>query len=289
MSGVLVSRVSEFRHSALCGITLLHMAHVLTVFTKAEIKKVQLMLEDLVRALRIVPGGGKMEEGYWSYIYETVRGAPSRGWSNLTMRDYCHAGLGVEMKLLGRKYPLKDQGKRLMHPSATRTVAFNPSDGAEACKDAILQQLGLTIGDFRERVYATCEDGDPLIRWGVLLWSKSLEEFLYFEEEMIEPDPAQFTARFEKGMHRGNPTENLYIYERGTDIKRYSVTLPDKGAKLQPYFDIPKIGAGAYVFNVPKDDRRAVWLKSETIAALEAAASGQELDALIRHLLSANL
>ncbi len=265
------------------------MAHVLTVFTDSQTDLIQRMLENLVRALRVVPGGGKMEEGYWSYIYETVREAPARGWSNLTMRDYCHAGLGVEMKLLGRRSPIRDQGKRLMHPSATRALVFNPADGAEACKNAVLRQLGSLIGAFRERVAATCQGADPLIRWGVLLWGESLEEFLYFEEEMIEPDPAQFTAEFVASTHRGKPTANLHIFERDTGVKRYSVTMPEKGAKLQPYFDIPTEGQGAYIFRVPDDDRKPVWLRAETVEALEMAASGEDLDALIIRLLRSTL
>lgn len=265
------------------------MAHVLTVFTGSQIKLVQRMLEDLVRALRIVPGGGKMEEGYWSYIYETVRESPAHGWSNLTMSDYCHAGLGVEMKLLGRRSPVSDQGKRLMHPSATRALVFNPADGAEACKNAVLRQLGALIGAFRKRVAATCQDADPIIRWGVLLWGESLEEFLYFEEEMIEPDPTQFTAEFVTSTHRGKPTANLHIFERSTGIKRYSVTKPEKGAKLQPYFDIPTGGRGAYIFRVPVDDRKPVWLQAETVEALKTAASGVDLDTLIIRLLRSTL
>jgi hypothetical protein len=264
------------------------MAHILDVFTEAEIRRVQQMLETLVRALRIVPGGGKMEEGYWSYIYETVREAPPRGWSNLTMRDYCHAGLGVEMKLLSRKSPVSDQRKRLMHPSATRALVFNPADGAEACKNAVLEQLGAAIREFRERVAATCQDTEPLIRWGVLLWGESLEEFLYFEEEMIEPDRTQFRAELVDGKHRGKPTRNLHIFERDTGIKRYSVTMPGKGAKLQPYFDIPREGEGAYIFRVPIDNRKPVWLRDETIAALKAVSSSEDLDAVIIQLLQSD-
>ncbi len=45
-------------------------------FTADEEAQVQRMLETLVRCLRIVPGGGKMEEGYWNYIYQLSYWAP---------------------------------------------------------------------------------------------------------------------------------------------------------------------------------------------------------------------
>jgi hypothetical protein len=262
------------------------MPHAINAFTDDEAGVVQKMLEDLVRALRVVPGGGgKIEEDYWSYIYNTVRNAPTGGWSNLTMRDYCHAGLGVEMKLLKRRSPLKDQGRTLMHPSATRALKFNPSAGAEACKNAVLEQFGGLMREFRGRVGATCTDADADIRWGVLLWGESLEDFLYFEEPMIEPNPDNFYAEFVAGTHRGAARENLYIFERETGVKRYSVTMPDKGAKLQPYFDIPRVGDGAYAFRVPDDGRRPLWLKQETLDALHSALEHGNIDELIMTLL----
>jgi hypothetical protein len=257
-------------------------------FTQEEEAQVQSMLETLVRSLRIVPGGGKIEEGYWSYIYHNVRHAPIPAWSNLTMRDFCHNGLGIEMKLLQRRSPARDQGGRLMHPAATRTLYFDPRLDAEICKVQILDQFNKRIAEFRQRVAEACTTRDPDIRWGILLWSPELDEFLYFEESLREINPHNFYAYFEDGTHRGNPTRNLYIFEKATNIKRYSVTMPNKGAKLQPYFDIPLVGQGAYLFRVPNDGCEPLWLKKETVAALEdeAAKQSQNVDELIISLLN---
>lgn len=245
--------------------------HPILAFTPDEETQIQPLLEALVRSLRIVPGGGKIEEGYWSYIYHTVRGAPVPSWSNLPMRDFLHNGLGVEMKLLQIASPSAAQGRRIMHPSATRTLLFDPTFDAETCKVQILEQFGTRIADFRARVARTCTDNNPDIRWGVFLWSRNLDEFLYFEEQIREPDPNEFYARFVDSKHRGMPTRNLHIFEKETDIKRYSITMPEKGAKLQPYFDVPLVGQGSYVFNVPNDGRKPIWLAEETFDALQDA------------------
>jgi hypothetical protein len=252
-------------------------------FTTDEETQVQGMLETLIRCLRIVPGGGKMEEGYWSYIYHTIRNAPISSWSNLPMRDFLYEGLGVEMKLLQRQSPLKASRQRIMHPSATRTLLFDPTLDAETCKVQILEQFATRIADFRKRAAQTCSDCKPDIRWGVFLWNTKLNEFLYFEERIREPNPNDFYARFNEGKHRGNPTRNLHIFEKETNIKRYSITMPNNGAKLQPYFDVPSVGQGAYAFKVPNDSRKPIWLAETTIEALQhASKSGnQSIDELI--------
>lgn len=254
-------------------------------FTEEEAENVQHLLEGLVRALRHVPGGGKMEEGYWSFIYHSVRGTHAPGWSNLPMRDYAHAGLGVEMKLLRRNRPLQEQGNRLMHPAATRTISFDPAQPADVCMRQVLNQFGQQIATFRERVAEAGGTATAEIRWGVLLWSPTLTDFLYFEERMGEPSPDDYYARFVEGTHRGKATRNLHVFERGTDVKRFSVTLPNKGAKVQPYFDVPKIGEGAYAFSVPDDDRKPLWVSERTVELIERAAAGQDPDEYLRGLI----
>jgi hypothetical protein len=251
-------------------------------FTEDEAATVQNLLEILVRALRQVPGGGKMEEGYWSFIYHSVRGVHAPGWSNLPMRDFAHAGIGVEMKLLQRDSPLNDQGRRLMHPAATRTISFDPSEPAEICKVKVLQQFGEQITSFRGRVAEAGGTADADIRWGILLWSPNLDAFLYFEEQMTEPDPDNYRAEFVAGSHRGKPTRNLHIFDRGTGVKRFSVTMPDKGAKVQPYFDVPHVGKGAFAFAVPADDRKPLWLPEKTVKMIEETAGDQDLDEYLR-------
>lgn len=261
------------------------MSTVLPAFSPQEIEHVQQLLGDLVRALRIVPGGGKIEEGYWNHIYCTVRGVAVGGWSNLPMRDYCQGGVGVEMKLLKRDHPIADQGRSLMHPAATRSIAFDPTEPAETCKAQIFRQFNQQIEEFRNRVSATCQNTDPELRWGVFLWSPTLDEFLYFEELMEELDPDDFYADFVGVTHRGQRRRNLHIFEKPSGRKRYSVTMPEKGAKVQPYFDIPQVGEGAYTFRIPDDGLQPVWLKPETVAALKAASNQRPLDDLILSVL----
>lgn len=244
------------------------MSRTIYAFSDEEAQLAQKMLADLVRALRFVPGGGKIEEDFWSHIYHTVRNAPRGKWSNLPMRDFCHSGLGVEMKLLQRNSPIVDQGRRLMHPSATRTIQYDPSKGDEASKVEVLNQFGARITSFRERVAEACATTSPEIRWGIFLWSPRLDEFLYFEELIEEPNPDNYYAKFVDGTHRGKPTKNLHIFERSTDIKRFSITLPKNGAKVQMYFDVPQVGKGAYSFQVPDDNRTPIWLLPETLDAL---------------------
>lgn len=77
------------------------------------------------------------------------------------------------------------------------------------------------------------------MRIGWLLWQESLEEFLYFEQEMIAPDPGDYWAEWkESGGGNRKASKNLWVYERETGQKRFSITT-SAGAKIQPYFDVP--------------------------------------------------
>jgi hypothetical protein len=98
---------------------------------------------------------------------------------------------------------------------------------------------------------------------------------------MEEPNPDDYFAQFVDARHRGKATRNLYIYEKSTNAKRYSVTMPEYGAKIQPYFDIPRIGAGAYGFTSPNDNLEPIWLKPETVTAIRTAANEQDLNVTI--------
>lgn len=257
-------------------------------FTPHQVGIVQDRLSDLVKSLRAVPGGGKIEEDYWTYVYQIAKGAPPSKWSNLPMRDYCHDGLGVEIKLLKKANPAKAQGKRLMHPAATRTVSFDPAKSATVCMTTVLEQFGQQISDFRNRVAAvTSGKKTPEIRWGIFLWAPALDEFLYFEEKMIEPNPSDYFAEFEDGNHRGKATRNLWIYEKSTKIKRFSVTMPEKGAKVQPYFDVPNTSQGAYIFSVPDTNEKPIWVPSDLHDEITSRAGAQGTENFLRNLMNA--
>jgi hypothetical protein len=74
------------------------------------------------------------------------------------------------------------------------------------------------------------------MRNGWLLWQDSLRQFLYFEEPLIAPKPSQFTAMWverHSGARKG--ARNLWIYEKRTGKKRFSVTA-DRGPKDSTIF-----------------------------------------------------
>lgn|GEM_PF-2216245 len=220
------------------------------------------VLQELITLTRMLSTAGiaKLEEDHWSTIYCKVKGIPKPGWSNLLFHDINHAGLGIESKLLRRRNPFDDVGNSLMHPAATRRIEFDPSRPAEECKDEILTQWGTHIREFEERVRQTSSNGAADIRWGVLLWGTDLRRFLYFEERIVVPNPAEYVADWSTGTHRGEARKNLHIFEKTSGRKRFSVTLPTKGAKLQPYFDVPSAEQGAHLFSVPDDDLVPIWV-----------------------------
>ena len=223
-------------------------------FTLLEAQLLQRMLALQVARM----GGRKLEEADWSDAYCAVKGIPSSTWSNLNI-DVMHGELGVEHKMLCyRSKPLDETfGSTLMHPSATRSIRIprNITDANEMMTD-ILGQYGDLIESRRAQVEAQNDTGLPVdLRTGWLLWQTSLRQFLYFEEEMLPPDPDEFWAEWHtRGTTDGGgtrkPSRNLWIYEIATGRKRYSVTT-EAGAKIQPYFDVPPPSdPNVYLFTV---------------------------------------
>lgn len=69
---------------------------------------------------------------------------------------------------------------------------------------------------------------------------------------MLVPDPDDYFAVWHKHNAGGSRKEstNLWIFEKETQIKRYSVT-SEAGAKIQPYFDVPPpTDPNVYLFTV---------------------------------------
>lgn len=262
------------------------MPKILRPFDPDEEAQILAGLSLLASQLAAIPGSN-VEEYHWAAIYRTAMGVPPAGWSNLPFKDYLHVGVGVEWKLLKRDSPARDQGRLVMHPAASRTIAFDPNTSAEEAKDVVLTQWASTIANFKRDVASTSPDGTADLRFGILLWRPDYREFLYFEEEVVPPRPQDFTAEWATRSHRGVPRKNLWIYERATGIKRYSVTQPEKGAKIQPYFDVPTVEEGAYLFRVSDDKlRQPVFLSKELLEQLGmlAAAPQQQESILRRHL-----
>jgi hypothetical protein len=206
-------------------------------------------VEEKVRAKRLLASrvaqmmGRKFEEGDWSAVYCRAKGIPDQGWSNLHI-DVVHDGLGVEHKMLcvGEKKPLMSlAGTTLMHPAATRSIRIGSTDiEANAAMRDVLGQYRLLIEQRTARVAEASDKGKADMRTGWLIWERSLTEFVYFEERMAPPDDRAYWAEWHETPARGvrKPSKNLWIYEKATNKKRYSVTT-NAGAKIQPYFDVP--------------------------------------------------
>lgn len=213
----------------------------LPVFSTEEAKRAKVLLATRVAMMM----GRKLEEGDWGDIYCRAKGLPKAGWSNLHI-DVNHRGLGVEHKLLrcsqlnGR--PIKSVcGTTPMHPSATRSIRIDDTTApANAVMAEVFRQYAELIQARTEAVRERAEGRKPDMRVGWLLWEDNLSEFLYFEEKMLPPNPALFFAEWNETAARGvrKPSRSLWIFEKSTNQKRYSVTT-SAGIKIQPYFDVP--------------------------------------------------
>lgn len=247
----------------------------LPVFTPEESERVQKLLAAKVADMM----GRKMEEGDWASVYCAAKQIPLRGWSNLDI-DIIHGNLGVEHKMLRFASDtdiVEACGARRMHPAATRSIRI-PSldaDPNEVMAD-VLSQYAALIEERRQVVAAQNQTGKAEdMRTGWLLWQDSLRQFLYFEEPMTVPSPALLVAEWrESKSGRRKGSKNLWIYERATQTKRYSVTT-SAGIKIQPYFDVPlPDDPNLYVWTVMGERLDAgnvrVWLTTRTAAELEA-------------------
>lgn len=246
---------------------------ILAAFTPEEAARVHLLLASKVASMF----GRKFEEGDWSDVYCGAKGIPESGWSNLNI-DVMHDGLGVEHKMLcvSTDEPMSDFcGTTLMHPSATRSIRI-PDDVEDATDAArnVLSQYADLINERRRKVAENSNGKKPDMRTGWLLWQDSLREFLYFEEEMIAPDPESYWAEWkESGGGSRKKSRNLWVYEGDTGQKRYSITT-SAGAKIQPYFDVPPpTHPHLYKFivqgEVQADGLIRVWISKPTAVLLK--------------------
>jgi len=222
--------------------------------------------------------GRKLEEGDWADVYCRAKGIPNRGWSNLNI-DVMHEGLGVEHKMLSYRSNTniaKACGETLMHPAATRSIRIPTGRAtAERAMREVLQQYADLIQQRTNKVREQAPTGtQPDMRTGWLLWQESLRQFLYFEEPMEAPDPSRYSAEWvESGGGSRKGSRNLWIYEKATGKKRFSVTTA-AGAKIQPYFDVPPPNdPNLYIFTVIGevilDGMVRCWLTQTTLQDLQ--------------------
>ena len=219
--------------------------------------------------------GRKMEEGDWTSVYCRAKGIPEAGWSNLNIDVICK-GLGVEHKLLRcstlRGRPIKSVcGTTLMHPAATRSIRIeNVERNADLVMGEVLAQYNALIDGYTSSVRKTAPETEPDMRIGWLLWEDSLSEFLYFENILLKLNITEYYAEWNVTPARGarKGSKSLWIYDRYTNQKRYSVTT-SAGIKIQPYFKVPSPSdPNLYFFRVQSEpvdsDTVNLWVSAMT-------------------------
>lgn len=252
----------------------------LVAFTDKEKEAAKLLLATQVVTMM----GRKFEEGDWSVVYCGAKGLPEQDWSNLNI-DVNFNGLGVEHKMKcerPKRSLLELCGTTLMHPSATRSIRIDSTEipPDDAMVDVLTQYADL-ITNRTEAVKRESGNGVADMRTGWLIWERSLTEFMYFEEQMSIPDPDDFYAEWNERESRGarKGSKNLWIYEKATGKKRYSVTTK-AGAKIQPYFDVPPPNSTAlHYFKVQGEELATghilMWISRSTARELERLLEGK--------------
>ena len=259
--------------------------NTLPAFSDEQAKRTKILLAAKVASMM----GRKLEEGDWSDVYCKAKDIPNIGWSNLYV-DVNHNGLGVEFKMLRiaqlRGRPLKSVcGTTLMHPAATRSIRIAGLDlAANDVMVDVLEQYSALIEERTQRVRENSPDGSADMRLGWLLWEDNLREFLYFEEAMAKPNPAEYYAEWNETAARGarKSSKSLWIYEKTMNKKRYSVTT-SAGIKIQPYFDVPPPSdpnlAYFCVQSEPIDDNTIIlWVAAATASQLKERLGSIEKD-----------
>lgn len=257
----------------------------LPAFSKEEYQSAKIHLATQVAHMM----GRKLEEGDWGVVYCDAKNIPLGGWSNLNI-DVNYRGLGVEHKLLRcsslNGKPIKSVcGTTLMHPAATRSIRIDDTsrDADEVMRDVFLQYAEL-ISIRTEKVREVFPEGEPDMRIGWLLWEDSLTEFLYFEQPLAAPDPDEYYAQWNETPAKGarKASKSLWIFERSTNKKRYSVTT-SAGIKIQPYFDVPSpADSNLYYFRVQSEPIDAesvqIWVAASTARTIQRLLGSLEKD-----------
>ncbi len=270
------------------------MSKTLKAFSAEECEMAKLHLATQVAHMM----GRKLEEDDWNKVYCAAKDIPYAGWSNLNI-DVNYGGLGVEQKLLrcsqlyGR--PIKAVcGTTMMHPAATRSIRIkNTRISANRVMADVFQQYAELIAARTETVRKKSPAVEPDMRIGWLLWEDSLVEFLYFEEQLVAPKAQDYYAEWNVTPARGirKASKSLWIYERRTDKKRFSVTT-SAGAKIQPYFDVPSPkDPNLYYFRVQSEvvgpDLIQIWVSASTAKAIRQILGGLESERVSEAIVAA--
>ena len=256
----------------------------LPVFSDQEYDNARRLLSAKVATML----GRKMEEADWDFVYCGAKQIPLTQWSNVNV-DVNYNGLGVEHKMLrvtrGGSI-LQECGTTKMHPAGTRSIrVLVDAEPQEAMEDVLFQYRDL-IHQRTSQVRENSGTNTADMRFGWLLWKQHLDEFLYFEEPMLPPNPENFFAVWNETPAKGSRKESksLWIFSRETRRKVYSVTT-NAGAKIQPYFSVPDPSDdNLYHFKVQGVETEQglveVWLTRSTAKYLETLLGGFESSSL---------
>ena len=266
----------------------------LPAFSGDEAQRIKIFLAAKVASMM----GRKLEEGDWSEVYCKAKQIPTTSWSNLHI-DINHKGRGVEFKMLRIKQlqgkPLRAVcGTRLMHPAATRSIRIpDVTLDADDVMVDVLNQYSALIQSRTQMVRDNSSDNSADMRFGWLLWEDELREFLYFEETMAMPNPDEYYAQWHVTPARGvrKSSKSLWIFERATNLKRYSVTT-SSGIKIQPYFDVPPPNDPHLEYfcvqSEPLDeDTFVLWITATTAAKLKECLGSIEKDVVSKAVFEA--
>jgi hypothetical protein len=237
----------------------------------------------------------KLEEGDWSNVYCKAKGIIEKGWSNLDI-DIAYNNIGIEHKMLCYRSNTDlstAYGTTLMHPSLTRSIRIPDTKDPNEAMAILLNQYSELVQNRQEKVRSQNTTSEEVeMRTGWLLWQESLRQFLYFEEEMLKPNPSEYYAEWKEtttGTSRKN-SKNLWIYEKDTGKKRYSITTV-AGAKIQPYFDVPPPhDPNVYLFTVIGETIRVgyvrIWLTPSTYQELTRVLSTSDPELISEKLIT---
>ncbi len=255
---------------------------------KAFTDKEKSIANDLLSAKVATMLGRKMEEADWDFVYCNTKNIPKTPWSNLHI-DINYDGLGVEHKMLRIKKSgniLSECGTTKMHPSGTRSIRIPDETDANKAMENILNQYNKLIEDRTKFVKDKSKDDKADMRIGWLLWKENLDEFLYFEEKMLKPNPKKYYAEWNITPKKGSRKESksLWIFEKSSNKKKYSITTT-AGAKIQPYFDVPAPkDKNLYYFKVQgvttNEGLVKVWITKSTAKYLELLLGSLSSEAL---------
>jgi hypothetical protein len=262
--------------------------NTLQAFTADEYKIAHELLATKVAFMM----GRKFEEGDWADVYCRSKNIPNGGWSNLRI-DIAHNGIGIEHKMMrpsGNRLVTETYGTTLMHPSATRSIRISDGDPNYIMRDT-LAQYGEFINNRIDGIKLKYPEHDVSLRTGWLLWQANLKDFLYFEEEVVIPNPDDYIAEWHENPQKGarRESKSLWIYEKETRLKRYSITT-SAGAKIQPYFDVPPSSdPNLYHFRVQGEEYAhgyiRIWIPASIARELRkivGSLNADDLDVFIR-------